>query len=319
MNILVTGNIPEVGILLLKEQDFEVDVVSSIKTKKDLIKCLKSKPYDGMITLLTNMIDEEVIDNVGNNMKIIANYAVGFNNISVNYAKEKGIEVTNTPGVLTNTVAEHTVALMFAVATRIVEADSFTRSGKFKGWEPDLFLGLDLLDKKVGILGAGRIGGRVAEIVSCMGMKVLYYDINRNKDFEKKLNVSFCPSPEDLIKNSDVVSVHLPLNISTHHFLDKRRLGFFSKDSILINTSRGAVIDEKELVEALSEKRIFGAGLDVFENEPEIERGLKKCENVIMLPHIASASIKTRNNMATIAAKNVISVLLGGEPINPVS
>ena len=191
-------------------------------------------------------------------------------------AKERGITVTNTPGVLTDTVAEHAVALICAVATRIVEADSFMRAGKFTGWEPEMFLGIDLRGKTLGILGAGRIGTRVAEIATGFGMKIIYHDVRNNETLERSTHADYCGAPEDLLRRADVVSVHLPLNDATHHFLNGTRLAYMKQTAILVNTSRGAVIDEDALTALLREGKIFGAGLDVFEHEPETSRALRK-------------------------------------------
>ena len=318
MKVLVTHHIPDAGLRLLRGRDLEVTVLPDGAKRKDIIRALRRGAYDGMISLLTDPIDGEVLDAVGDNMRVIANYAVGYNNIMIEEAKERGIAVTNTPGVLTDTVAEHTVALICAVATRIVEADSFMRRNKFTGWEPELFLGMDLRGKTIGILGAGRIGSRVAEIAVGFGMRVIYHDMRNNEELEKAVNAEYCRAPEDLLRTADVVSVHLPLNEATHHFLNGTRLAYMKKTAILVNTSRGPVIDETALTAMLRDGKIFGAGLDVFENEPKTTRALRSLPNVTLTPHIASASIATRNRMAEMAANNVIAVLHGGEPINPV-
>ena len=260
MKVLVTHSIPEVGLSLLRGQSLGVRVLEKRKvSKRDIISALKRGPYDGMIALLTDVIDEEVL-RAASSLKVIANYAVGFNNIDVQKAKEKGIVVTNTPGVLTETVAEHTFALIFAVATRTVEADAFVRSKKFSGWEPELLLGVDLLGKSLGIVGAGRIGTRVAEIGKAFGMSVLYYDIQPNEALEASTGAVRCSGPEEVLRNADVVSIHLPLSDATHHCIDARRLSVMKPDALLVNTSRGAVIDEQALIRVLREGKIFGAG-----------------------------------------------------------
>jgi len=320
MKVLITHKIPETGLDLLKEADIDFVVLKEGAVKKDIIKALKKEAYDGMIVLLTDQIDTSVLDAVGSNMKVIANYAVGYNNIMIDEARERGITVTNTPGVLTETVAEHTVSLICAVSTRVVEADSFLRSGKFKGWEPELFLGVDLNGKKAGILGAGRIGSRVAQILSNgFNMDVLYYDVSPNPSIEKDSGAVRCMSPEEVLRNSDVISVHLPLTPDTHHFLDYKRLKMMKSNAVFVNTSRGSVVCEDSLIEILKNGDIFGAGLDVFENEPDVPKSLMKLNNVILTPHIASASIRTRNLMSKIAATNVVNVLQCGNAINPVN
>ena len=319
MKVLMTQRIPSAAEERLKGQSIEVKVLKDRGTKKsDIISALKKEPYDGMISLLTDTIDEEVLEAVGANMKVIANYAVGFNNIDVEGAKERDIVITNTPGVLTETVAEHTFGLILAVATRVVEADAFVRAKKFTGWEPELLLGLDLLGKTLGIIGAGRIGTRVAELGKAFGMHVAYYDIQKNTILEEKTGAEYCESPETLLRKADVVSVHLPLNEHTHHFIDMQKLTMMKPDAILVNTSRGAVIDESALIKALQENVLFGAGLDVFENEPEVPGALRKLPNVILTPHTASASVGTRNKMAEMAAENVIAILHGSQAPNVV-
>ena len=209
MKILVTQNIPEIGLTMLRGQSMEVCVLQKKKVKKtDIISALKKNAYDGMVTLLTDTIDEEVLQAAGSNLKVIANYAVGFNNIDVQKASEQGIVVTNTPGVLTETVAEHTFALILAVATRVVEADAFVRAGKFIGWKPELLLGIDLNGKTLGIIGAGRIGTHVAKIATAFNMQVIYHDVQENTALEEQTGAVKSDSPEGLLRNADVVSVH---------------------------------------------------------------------------------------------------------------
>lgn len=305
--------------MALREQSIELCVLDKKKVKKgDIISALKKDAYDGMVTLLTDMVDEEVLSVVGSNMKVIANYAVGFNNIDVSKAKEKGIVVTNTPGVLTETVAEHAFALILAAATRVVEADAFVRAKKFTGWEPELLLGVDLLGKTLGIVGAGRIGMRVAEMGRAFNMRIIYYDVQVNQILEERTEAVRSEDPENLMKNADVISVHLPLNEHTHHFIDAQKLSIMKPNALLVNTSRGAVIDERALIDTLKDKKIFGAALDVFENEPEVPRILRMMPNVVLTPHTASASVETRGKMAKIVAENVIAVLHGGEAANAV-
>ena len=228
--------------------------------------------------------------------------------------------ITNTPGVLTESVAEHTFALMMTAAKRIVEADKFTREGKYKGWAPMLFLGSGLEGKTLGIIGLGRIGSKVAYYAAKgFGMRVVYYDMVKNEDFEKNTKATFLESVNEVLKESDFVSIHVPLNESTRHLINEEKLKMMKPSAILINTSRGAVIDEKALVKILKDKVIRGAALDVFENEPEIAKGLADLDNVVLTPHIASATEETRSKMSEIAADNIIAALKGEIPPNLVT
>jgi len=324
MKIYVTRMIPESGIKKLKDKGYEVDINSEDKvlSKKELIKALQKKQYNAVLCLLTDTIDKEIFDAVPT-AKIFANYAVGYNNIDVKTAQEKGIIITNTPGVLTETVAEHTFALMLSISHRVSEADRFTRAGKYKGWEPMLFLGSDLSHKTLGIVGLGRIGSRVAyHGVKGFDMKVVYYDVNRNEEFEKEFTstgsaqVKYCSNVDDVLKEADYVSIHVPLLDSTKHLINKERLTMMKPTAYLINTSRGPIVDEEALVEALKNKIIKGAALDVFENEPELAKGLAKLDNVILTPHIASATEETRSKMSDMAADNIIAALENQIPPN---
>lgn len=318
--ILFTHHIPDTVFYLLREHDIECDIIpKKLFFQKSIIDALKKYPYDGLVTLLTDKIDSDLIEQLPQSVKIISNYAVGFNNIDINSAKKKGIIVTNTPGVLTNTVAEHTIGMMFAVATRAIEADTFVRKGKFTGWEPELLLGLDLKNKKMGIIGAGRIGTRVAEIAKGIGMDILYYDIKKNENLENLDGVKYCISPEEVLRNSDVISIHLPLNDSTYHFINTKQLSNMKNNAILINASRGPIVDENALTDALKDRKIFGAALDVFEFEPKVSNKLRSLPNVVLSPHTASASIETRNAMARIVAENIIAHIHGGDVPNVVN
>jgi glyoxylate reductase len=321
MKIYITQRIPEVGIKMLQDKGYEVDInleENKILSKAELIEALKQKPYDAVLCLLTNPIDGEVFDAVPT-AKIFANYAVGYNNIDVTEATKRGITITNTPGALTDAVAEHAVALLVSVARRVVESDTYLREGKYKGWEPLGFLGMDLRKKTVGILGAGRIGFRVAEILKKgFEMDVVYYDVKKSDFFDKDLDARFIENPEELLKQSDVVSIHVPLLDSTKHMINSARLKMMKPTSYLINTSRGPVVDENALVVALRNHTIAGAGLDVFENEPALAPGLAELPNVVITPHIASATLPAREEMATLAAKNIISVMEGVIPANKV-
>lgn len=318
MKIYITRQIPESGINKLKEKGYEVDINSADKVllREELLNALKQKPYDAVLCLLTDKIDKEVFGAVPT-AKIFANYAVGFDNINLADAKEKNVMVANTPGVLTETVAEHTFALMLAIAHRVSEADRFTRAGNYKGWAPMLLLGANLAGKTLGIVGLGRIGSTVAGYaVRGFGAKIIYYDVNRNEDFEKEFQAEYRGNVDDVLKEADFISIHVPLLESTRHLINKERLAMMKPTAYLVNTSRGPVIDEQALVEALKNKIIKGAALDVFENEPALALGLAELENVILTPHIASATEETRSKMSDIAAENIIAALEGRVPPN---
>ena len=305
----MTRMIPKKGIQLLRRH-FLVKVYPKDQAipRKELLK--EVKQCDALLCLLTEKIDKEILT-ANPKLKVVSNYAVGYDNIDVKVATAKGIAVCNTPGVVEDAVAEHTFALMLALSKRIVEADRFVRAGKYKRWEPMLLLGTELKGKTIGIIGLGRIGAGVAERArSGMGVNVLYHDIKRNKDFEKKYQAKFAAMSE-LLKKSDFVSLHVPLLPSTRHLIGKEELRLMKKTAYLINTSRGPVVDEKALVEALKKKHIAGAGLDVYENEPKLAPGLIKLKNAVLTPHTASATVEARTAMSELAARNIIDVLQG--------
>ncbi|HEY4475611.1 MAG TPA: D-glycerate dehydrogenase [Candidatus Paceibacterota bacterium] len=317
--IFVTREIPDQGINLLKNKGFQIEISrkNGVLTKDELLAALRGKNYDAVLCLLTDKIDAEVFEAAGKQCKIFANYAVGFDNIDLAEAKKRGVAVTNTPDVLTETVAEHTFALMLAIAHRIVEADKFMRSGKYQGWAPMLLLGTDLARKTLGVVGLGRIGSRVVEhAAKGFEMKVIYYDPKRNEEFEKQYQAVYKPNLDDLLKESDFVSIHVPLLPATRHLINAEKLRLMKRGAYLVNTSRGPIIDERALAEALKQGIIRGAALDVFENEPKMETGLKKLDNVIVTPHIASATEKTRQKMSEVAALNIIAALEGKTPQN---
>ena len=320
MKIYITRRIPQIGIDMLLEKGHEVDInpEDKILTKEELIHAVSQKPYDAVLTLLTDQIDGEVFDAVPT-AKIFANYAVGFNNINLDHAKERGVTITNTPGALADTVGEHTVALLLALTGRIVEGDAYVRAGKYKGWDPMLLMGTDLEEKTVAIIGAGRIGYRAGHILGKgFGMNIAYYDVQRNEMFEKDLNATFYDSIDDILPIADIVSLHVPLMDTTHHLVNRERLSRMKNTAFLINTARGPVVDEEALVEALKNKTIAGAGLDVFEHEPKLAPGLAELSNVVLTPHIASATTKARNEMAVLAASNILDFIDGKEPKNKV-
>jgi glyoxylate reductase len=318
--VYVTRHIPDIGINLLRAAGHTVDVSTKpgVLTKGELVSALKEKPYDAVLSLLTDTIDGEVFDAVPT-AKIFANYAVGFNNIDVKAAEERGVTITNTPGVLTSSVAEFAIALMLSIAKRIPESERFLRAGKYKGWGPELLLGIDLKGKTLGILGAGRIGYEVARRAhNGLDMNILYYDVKQSPQIEKDLGASFRSTVDEVMKEADVVSIHVPLLPETTHLINAERIAMMKPGAYLINTSRGPVVDEVALVDALKRGVIRGAGLDVFEHEPELAPGLKDLENVVITPHTASATDEARSEMSEVAATNILMFLRGEVPPNAV-
>ncbi len=319
--IFITSTIPDVGIQLLKEKGYAVEVRSgdSLLSQEELVSLLKQKSYDAVITLLTDRVDATVFD-AAPTVKLYVNYASGYDNIDVVEAAKRGITVANAPADgSAEAVAEHTIALMLALAARIVEADQFVRDGKYQGWRPTNFIGSDILGKTLGLIGAGRIGNRVAHYARALGMHVTYHDTVRNEQLERDCDARHAASIEDLLSTADVVSLHVPLLDSTRHLIDEKGLSLMKPTAFLINTSRGPVIDEIALEEALRNHRIGGAALDVFEFEPKTVPGLTERENVILTPHIASASREARDQMAEVAALNVIDYFEKGAPRNVIT
>ena len=314
--VFVTRKVPELGLKKLGEKcEVETNPLDRALTKKEIIEGLRSK--DALYCLLTDIIDEEIIAS-NPNLKVISNYAVGYENIDVKAATENGVAVTNTPGVLTDTTADLAWSLILSVSRIITEADRFTRKGEFKGWNPLLFLGGDVYRKTLGIVGAGRIGTAVAKRSRGFEMKILYFDIWANKEIEKEVGAHRV-SLVQLLKNSDFVSIHIPLSGQTHHLIGEKEFELMKPNSYLINTSRGPIVDEKTLVRVLKQRRIAGAALDVYEKEPKLTLGLTELDNVVLLPHIGSASHETRSQMALIAAENCLAALEGKMPANIVN
>ncbi|HON56326.1 MAG TPA: D-glycerate dehydrogenase [bacterium] len=316
--VFITQKIPNAAIEYLQSHGIDAIMRNEVfpLSKNDLKNNIKNA--DVVICLLTDIIDQEIIDfAVDNGVKGFCNYAVGYNNIDVNYAKKRNIWVTNTPGVLTKTTAEMAWALLFSAARRIVEAHKFILDGKFRGWEATLLLGYDVSGKTLGIIGAGRIGTAFALMSAGFEMNVLYVDENTNSILEEKLNAKKVDL-DTLLKKSDFISLHTPLTPETKYLINKDKFNLMKPNAILINTSRGTVINEKDLAEALKSKKIAYAGLDVFENEPLIEKELLNLGNVVLAPHIASGTKETRDNMAIMAAKNAVDIIQTKKPQNNV-
>jgi glyoxylate reductase len=316
MKVFITRELPEIAFELLRKNKISFDYYKKDQPIPRKLLLQKIKNCEALISLLTEKIDREVIDQM-NNCKIIANYAVGYNNIDITYAKKKKIIVTNTPDVLTESTADLTMTLVLACARRLIEGEQLLRKNQFKGWKPKLLLGTELNNKTFGILGAGRIGSAVAKRAKSFGTNIIYVDNKRNPSLEKTTRAQKV-SLQYLLRNSDILSVHLPLNNKTHHYLNYERLIQLKRNSILINTTRGEIIDEKLLVRLLKLNRIMAVGLDVFENEPNLNPELLKFQNVLVLPHLGSATREARDGMAELAARNVINVLKGKPPLSPV-
>ncbi len=311
--VFITREIPERGLSKIKEF-FDVDLWTDEAPPPKSVIIERVKDVDALVPLLTDPIDAEVFD-AAPKLRIVSQYAVGYDNIDVKEATKRGIYVTNTPGVLTETVADFTFALMLAVARRIVEADKYVREGKWKvGWHPLMMIGSDVYERTLGIIGMGRIGSAVARRAKGFGMRILYYDAIRREDLEKELGVEYVDM-DKLLEESDFVSLHVPLTPETYHLMGEEQFRKMKPTAFLINTSRGKVVDQKALYKALKEGWIAGAGLDVFEQEPiPPDDPLLQLNNVVLAPHAASASYETRSRMAEIVAENLIAFLNGKVP-----
>jgi glyoxylate reductase len=315
-SILISNVLPQEAVALVP-REISVDFNDSDQPlpKAELIRRLKGK--DGLICHIISSVDEEVFAGVPG-LKVVANVAVGFNNIDVAAARRRGVVVTNTPDVLTETTADFAWALLMAAARRVVEADQFARSGQWTRWQWDLLWGNDVHGKTLGIIGFGRIGRAVARRALGFGMRVLYHDaVRADAAAERELKATYS-EPEMLLRESDFVSLHTLFIPETRHLINERNLRLMKKTAILINAARGPIVDEAALVKALTEGWIAGAGLDVFEEEPKIHPGLLPLKNVTLAPHIASASLDTRLAMATLAVRNCLAVLDGKPAITPV-
>ncbi len=314
MKLLITGKIPDTVLASLEAaHQVEMNPLDRPMNREKILTQVRDK--DGLLCMITDRIDRELMASAPH-LKIIANYGVGFNHIDLKAATGKRIVVTNTPDVLTDATADLTFALILAVGRRVVEGDTRTRRGKFQFWAPMHFLGREITGKTLGIVGFGRIGRAVAKRAAGFGMPVIYHQRNRlDPHLEKALNATYAPL-DRLLENSDVVSLHLPLTPETTHLIGRCELRRMKPASCLINTSRGPVVDEAALVRALRNKEIYGAGLDVYEQEPALAPGLSQLDNVVLLPHVGSATIETRTRMAEMAAENLLSFFQGKKPPN---
>ncbi|MCL4501304.1 MAG: D-glycerate dehydrogenase [Deltaproteobacteria bacterium] len=314
MKVLVTARMPEeVLAQIRREHEVESYTEDPPIDRQSLLRLLPDR--EGLLCTITDAIDEELLDR-GPNLRVIANYGVGFEHIDVAAATRRGIPVTNTPGVLTDATADLAFALVLATARRLVEGDKRVRDGKFTYWSPLLFLGVEVSGKTLGIIGLGRIGRAMAQRARGFGMRVLYFSRTPlPPDEEQELSASFAPL-ENLLAEADFVSLHVPLTPETRHLIGRRELALMKPTARLINTARGPVVDEGALVEALRQGRLGGAGLDVYEQEPQLTPGLTDLDNVVLLPHMGSATIETRTKMGLMAAANLLAGLKGERPPN---
>ncbi|SVB65827.1 uncharacterized protein METZ01_LOCUS218681 [marine metagenome] len=310
--VAVTNIFPQVALDKLAPQYDMKTNESGISPTKDELGRMVSES-DAIITYLSDKLDRDIIDQA-TKLRVIANYGAGFNNIDITYASQKGIWVTNTPNVLHETTADLTWAMILGAARRIVPADRYTREGKFKGWGAKIFLGGDVYGKTLGIIGCGEIGRSVARRARGFSMRVLYHQRNRLPDEEAKtLNAEFVPL-DQLLRESDFITLHVPLTDETEYMIGNDEIGLMKKTAYLIHTARGKVIDDYALVAALREGRLAGAALDVYEDEPEIVEGMTELDNLMLLPHIGSASFETRDRMALLVADNVLDTFSGKTP-----
>lgn len=316
--VYITRDLPERGLKKIKEHfDAEVWPEYAPPPKKVIVD--KVATVDALVSLLSDKIDPEVF-NAAPKLKIVSQLAVGFDNIDIAEATRRGIYVTNTPEVLTDTTADFAWALLMAIARRVAEADKYVRTGKWKvSWHPAMLSGRDIYGATIGIIGAGRIGYAVAKRAKGFDMRVLFYDVIPRPEMEKDFRAKKVDL-DTLLKESDFVSVHVPLMKETHHLVNAQKLSLMKKTAYLINNSRGPVVDEKALYEALRKGQIAGAGLDVFEQEPTpVDNPLLKLDNVVVAPHISSASLETRAKMSEMVAENLVAFFEGKRPPNLVN
>jgi len=316
--VYVTRKIPEPGLAIVKAAaDVSAWEREDVPPPRDVLQ-REAADADGLLSLLTDSIDAALMDTAPR-LKVVSNFAVGYDNIDVPAATARGIVVTNTPEVLTETVADFAFCLMVAAARRLVEADAYTRAGRWKTWEPLLLAGQDVYGTTLGLIGLGRIGSAVARRAKGFGMQVLYFDVVRREDLEAAQGIEF-RGMDDVLRTSDFISVHVPLSAQTRHLISGPQFALMKPTAVFVNTSRGPVVDQAALAEALRMRTIYAAGIDVFEREPiDPDDPLLKLDNVTVAPHIASASVPTRVKMATLAAENLVAVLEGRRPPNPVN
>jgi glyoxylate reductase len=315
--IVVTGKIPEVALEKLKKSHEVISWGEETPISRDeMLKRVSGANI--IVSLLTEKIDEEVLASAGNDLKAVCNVAVGYNNIDVAACKSKNVLVTNTPGVLTDATADIAMALILMTTRRLSEGERVIRNQDPWAWGMFYMLGSSIQNQTLGIVGMGQIGIATALRAKSFGMKIIYTRRNRlDEKIEKELSAQYV-SLDELLQQSDIVSLHCPYSTETHHLISDAQLSKMKKTSYLINTARGPIVNEEALANALINKTIAGAGLDVYENEPKVNEKLLKLDNVVLLPHLGSATVETRTAMATTAANNALEILSGNKPLNPV-
>lgn len=315
--VVVTRRMPPPAVQLLQQAGLTVDLFDSDDPAPRPEFLRRIAGAAAAVCMLSDRIDAETLAAAGDSLRIVANYAVGFDNVDLEACRLRGVRVSNTPGVLTDATADLAWALILAAARRVTEGDQLVRSGAWQGWTPLQLLGLQLSGATLGILGAGRIGAAVARRSAGFEMRVIYADQAPNETLEQRVQARRVELDE-LLRESDVLSLHIPMAAGARHLIGAAQFAQMKPTAILINTARGPIIDEAALVEALRTRRIAAAGLDVYEHEPRLTPGLAELPNVVLLPHLGSATTLTRQRMAQMAAENIIAVLSGREPLNPV-
>jgi glyoxylate reductase len=316
--IAISSRLPEPAVELLRAVgEVRVDERAEAIPREDLLQLVAGA--EAIVTLLHDRVDEELLEAAGPQLRCVANVAVGYDNVDVAAAAQRGVVVTNTPGVLDDATADLTLALILAATRRVAEGDRLVRGGRPWSWGMHFMLGTDLRGKLLGIVGLGGIGRKVAERARAFGMRIAYDSRHpASEDVVAELEAERMPL-ERLLAAVDVVSLHCPLTPETHHLIGAAELTAMKPSAVLINAARGPIVDERALAEALAAGRLAAAGLDVYENEPQLEPGLRELDNVVLTPHLGSATVETRTAMAELAARNVISVLAGQGPLTPVT
>lgn len=316
MRVFVCRRIPENGTELLEGEGLEVTLHDSDLpiAREHLLEQLSHQEYAALLCTLSERVDEELLEAAGGELSIVANFAVGYDNIDLSACRRRGVKVSTTPEVLSAATAEQTLLLMLAVARRLSEGERLARSGKWQGWAPLQLLGHGLAGKTLGIIGLGRIGREVAKRAKAFDMKLMYHNRNRDEAAERALGARYCATLDALLEASDVVSLNAPLTEDTRHLVGAGELARMKPTAILVNTARGPLVDEQALTEALSSGVIWGAGLDVYEFEPRITEALKRLPNVVLAPHLGSATVEARAAMARLCAEAIVAVL-GGETV----
>ncbi len=316
--MFVARRLPEAGLAPLREAGLHVDVHDAEEpiTRQELLS--RAAGAHALITLMSERVDDALLDAAGPQLKVVANFAVGYDNIDVPACRRRGVVATNTPGVLDDATADMAFALLLAVARRLPEGEALVRSGAWTGWRPEQLLGAHVTGATIGIVGLGRIGRAVARRARGFDMRLLYHNRRPDPAAERELNARY-ETMDELLSQSDFVSLHVPLTAETRHLIGQRELALMKPTAVLVNTARGPVVDEAALVSALQGGSIAGAGLDVYEDEPAVDPGLLGLQNVVLAPHLGSATRETRTAMARLCSEAVLAVLAGREPANAIS